>query len=528
MAHGSSKFAAVVLSASCLTAGLFVSPAPGWPGSAGGPMILTGRPESVSAARVKPGRIEVTVTMNTYLGGKPRITITGVRGRAKGKTKTVRARSRTVVKALPPGRYKVSAKTITIRKRIIIPRVTPARVTLTRNRGAAVLVRYVMPGVPDYSQGYESTPVAVATDARFGTVTAGATHSCGIDWAGKGWCWGNDDKGRLGDGKDDQATEYRPVAVAGKHRFTTLTAAFSHTCGIDPAGKAWCWGSDADGKLGDGDDDQASEYSPVAVAGGHTFTTLAGGNTQTCGVDTAGKAWCWGRDDRGQVGDGDDGQGNKYVPVAVASAVTFTTVTAGDLHSCGVDTTGKAWCWGADYSGSLGDGDAVHPFEYSLVPVAVAGGHTFTTVTAGHNHTCGIDTTGAAWCWGPDVDGQLGDGDEGYWQGFELAPAAVAGGHLFATLTAGVHHTCGIDWSGTAWCWGADGSGRLGDGEEYGVGQYQPSESAPVLVAGGHTWTVLAGGGEHTCGSDTTGATWCWGDDHLGQVGDGDEYVPPF
>ncbi len=416
---------------------------------------------------------------------------------------------------------------ITIRKRIIIPRVTPARVTLTRNRGAAVLVVYVMPGVPDYSQGHESTPVAVATDARFGTVTAGATHSCGIDWAGKGWCWGNDDKGRLGDGKDDQATEYRPVAVAGKHRFTTLTAAFSHTCGIDTAGKAWCWGSDADGKLGDGDDDQASEYSPVAVAGGHTFTTLAGGNTQTCGVDTAGKAWCWGRDDRGQVGDGDDGQGNKYVPVAVASAVTFTTVTAGDLHSCGVDTTGRAWCWGADYSGSLGDGDAVHPFEYSLVPVAVAGGHTFTTVTAGHNHTCGIDTTGAAWCWGPDVDGQLGDGDEGYWQGFELAPAAVAGGHLFATLTAGVHHTCGIDWSGTAWCWGADGSGRLGDGEEYGVGQYQPSESAPVVVAGGHTWTVLAGGGEHTCGSDTTGAAWCWGDDHLGQVGDGDEYVPP-
>jgi alpha-tubulin suppressor-like RCC1 family protein len=380
-----------------------------------------------------------------------------------------------------------------------------------------------MPGVPDGFQGNEYVPVPVATDTRFTTITAGALHTCGIDRAGKAWCWGNDYKGRLGDGKDDQASEYKPVAVAGKHRFTTLAASWSQTCGVDTAGKAWCWGSDADGKLGDGDDGQADEYSPVAVAGGHTFTTLAGGNTQTCGIDTAGTAWCWGRDDRGQVGDGDDGQGNEYAPVAVASGVKFTSVTAGNLHTCGLDTAGTAWCWGSDY-GSLGDGDDGQADEYS--PVTVAGGHTFTTLTAGQEHTCGIDTAGKAWCWGADGSGQVGDGDEGM---PALAPVAVAGGHTFTTLTAGKEHTCGVDTNGMAWCWGADGSGTLGHrGDDRSGNTYRAPEPTPVTVAGGHTWNAVAAGYEHTCGVDTTGAAWCWGDDGFGQVGDGDEYVPAF
>jgi alpha-tubulin suppressor-like RCC1 family protein len=380
-----------------------------------------------------------------------------------------------------------------------------------------------MPGVPDGFQGNEYVPVPVATDTRFTTITAGALHTCGIDRAGKAWCWGNDYKGRLGDGKDDQASEYKPVAVARKHRFTTLAASWSQTCGVDTAGKAWCWGSDADGKLGDGDDGQADEYSPVAVAGGHTFTTLAGGNTQTCGIDTAGTAWCWGRDDRGQVGDGDDGQGNEYAPVAVASGVKFTSVTAGNLHTCGLDTAGTAWCWGSDY-GSLGDGDDGQADEYS--PETVAGGHTFTTLTAGQEHTCGIDTAGKAWCWGADGSGQVGDGDEGM---PALAPVAVAGGHTFTTLTAGKEHTCGVDTNGMAWCWGADGSGTLGHrGDDRSGNTYRAPEPTPVTVAGGHPWNAVAAGYEHTCGVDTTGAAWCWGDDGFGQVGDGDEYVPAF
>ena len=523
MGTGSRKLATVVLSASCLTAGLLVAPASGVvePISARDLAALAAPREKVPAPRVRPGRIKVRVTMNGDLvGAKPRITLIGVEGRAMGVIINVTVRSVSVVKGLQRGRYRVSAQKLTADGRAITPNVAPAQVRLSRSRGATVLVRYRMAGVPDDYQGDEHAPIAVAGGHTFMTLTAGGGHTCGVDTTGKAWCWGNDQKGGLGDGKDDQASEYSPVAVAGDHTFTTLTAGGMHTCGVDTTGKAWCWGSDGNGKLGDGDDGQAREYSPVAVAGGHTFTTLTASNMHTCGVDTAGKAWCWGWDTNGAAGDGADDQGNKSSPVAVDGGHTFTTLTAGDLHTCGVETTGKAWCWGWDGHGQVGDGDDGQGDEHS--PVAVAGGHTFTSLSAGYYYTCGVATDGVAWCWGADSDGILGDGDAD--PAIEYSPVPVAGGHTFTTLTASNHHTCGVETAGAAWCWGADSNGILGDGKEGQGNWLSPYEYSPVPVAGGHTFATLTAGGMHTCGVETAGAAWCWGWDGFGQVGDGDEY----
>ena len=128
------------------------------------------------------------------------------------------------------------------------------------------------------------------------------------------------------------------------HRRSTRTRsppAYLHTCGIDTTGKAWCWGGDAFGQVGDGNDGQANEYAPVAVAGGLTFTHLSAGEYNTCGIDTTGKAWCWGRDNYGQVGDGNDGQATEYAPVAVAGGLTFTHLSAGEYHICGIDNPAK-------------------------------------------------------------------------------------------------------------------------------------------------------------------------------------------
>ena len=69
----------------------------------------------------------------------------------------------------------------------------------------------------------------------------------------------------------------------------------------------------------------------MAVADSHTFTTLAAGQSHTCGIDTTGTAWCWGDDAYGQVGDGNASQADKYAPVAVADNHTFTPLTAGQL-----------------------------------------------------------------------------------------------------------------------------------------------------------------------------------------------------
>ena len=287
---------------------------------------------------------------------------------------------------------------------------------------------------------------------------------------------------------DTKIDDWTPVGTTpaacggggGTIRPETITAGFSHSCGVDAGGAAWCWGLDDAGQVGDGDTDQSSKYAPVAVAGGHTFTELTAGYWHTCGVDTDGAAWCWGDDPSGQVGDGGAGQ-SKYAPVAVAGGHTFTQLTAGYMHTCGVDTDGAAWCWGDDRSGQVGDGDIVDQSNYKYAPVAVTGGHTFTQLTAGFSHSCGVDADGAAWCWGWDYYGQVGDGAGQSWN---HAPVAVAGGHTFTQLTAGSGHTCGVDTDGAAWCWGDDFSGQVGDGDID-----QSNKYAPVAVTGGHTFT---------------------------------------
>ena len=149
-----------------------------------------------------------------------------------------------------------------------------------------------------------------------------------------------------------------------------------HTCALDTTGKAWCWGNDGDGQVGDGDvDPRGHKYDPAPVAGDRTYITITAGYVHTCAVDTTGKAWCWGWDETGQVGDG-DGHLDRYGPVPVTGDRTYTTITAGNMHTCAADTTGKAWCWGHDFSGQVGDGDIDQSNKYA--PVAVTGGHTFT------------------------------------------------------------------------------------------------------------------------------------------------------
>jgi alpha-tubulin suppressor-like RCC1 family protein len=305
-------------------------------------------------------------------------------------------------------------------------------------------------------------------------------HTCGIDSTGRAWCWGDDSVGQVGDGNDSQTTEFAPVQVADNHTFTRLTAGAYHTCGIDTTGKAWCWGI-GDARLGNGAGGPPFEPAPTPVTTTVAFAQLSTGSEHTCGIDTTGKAWCWGNDHYGQVGDGNDDQGAESTPVHVAGTLNFTALSAGSMHTCAIDTTGRAWCWGTDYYGELGDGNDGQADEYS--PRPVDNSLTFTRLTAAGQHTCGIDTAGKAWCWGSDHYGQLGDGNDS--QADEYSPVPVATSLTFTHLTAAGVHSCGIDTAGKAWCWGSDGSGQLGDGNDD-----QADEYAPVPVTGDHTFAT--------------------------------------
>jgi len=144
----------------------------------------------------------------------------------------------------------------------------------------------------------------------------------------------------------------------------------------------------------------------VAVAGGLTFSSLTAGAGHTCGVTSGGAAaYCWGQNNVGELGDRSTTR--RMTPVAVAGGLTFAAVTAGFYHTCGVTSVGAGFCWGGDSLGVLGDGSSIW---MRTAPVAVVGGLTFASVTAGATHTCGVTSSGAAYCWGRDFYGELGDG----------------------------------------------------------------------------------------------------------------------
>src|SRR6266581_3029953 len=249
--------------------------------------------------------------------------------------------------------------------------------------------------------------------------------------------------------------------------FTGVSAGGGHTCGLITAGVAYCWGNNGSGGLGDGT--TTDRMSPVAVLGGLSFAAVRAGGSDSCGVRTGGAAYCWGLNSYGQLGDGT--MTSQVSPVAVTGGLTFAAVSAGAYHTCGVTTTDAAYCWGDNASGQIGDGTTTDRTS----PVAVLGGRTFAAVSAGFSHTCGITTAGAAYCWGSNSSGELGDGT----MTNQVSPVGVLGGlSFFAVSTGGAgggDHTCGVTTAGAAYCWGENGNAQLGDGTRV-------SRVAPVLV----------------------------------------------
>ena len=338
------------------------------------------------------------------------------------------------------------------------------------------------------------------------TIVGGDGHTCGLTAAGRAYCWGFNLSGQLGNGTSG-GSEQLPVAVQGGHIFEFIAAGGTFTCGLTPAGAAWCWGSNASGQLGigTGGADVTETATPVAVSGGLRFSTLGLGSFHACGLAAGGVAYCWGSNDAGQIGKGEGGftSPTQREPVAVLGGQSFVRVSAGRSQTCALTATGAAWCWGDHF-----------PAGTSLSPEPVVGGHTFMDLVAGTRHTCALTTLGAAYCWGINHRGQLGTGNVGI-ESSASAPAAVIGGFTFAALGgAGDEHTCALTAAGEAYCWGSNPFGQLGDGSI-------PPRPSPGPVAGGLTFLGLDAGRLHTCGLSAEATAYCWGMNAFGQIGDG-------
>jgi alpha-tubulin suppressor-like RCC1 family protein len=362
----------------------------------------------------------------------------------------------------------------------------------------------------------------------FSALSTGSKHTCGLATGGAAYCWGFNYDGQLGNGSSTSSPDLAtplPGAVLGGLSFAAVSPGYFATCGIATSGAAYCWGGNVTGLFGDGSG--TNSLVPVPAASGLSLAALSQGDQHTCGLTASGTPYCWGWNHYGQLGNGSTT--DSPVPVAVSGGLTFAAIgTSGPAdHTCGLTSGGGAYCWGLNSSGQIGaptSNTCTLPLSRkgtvscALAPVAVSGGLNLAAVSAGASHTCGVTTGGAAYCWGDNLGGDLGDGTTTS----RPAPVAVAGGLTFTAVSAGLRYSCGLTSSGAAYCWGTNDHGQLGDGT-------RTNRATPVAVVGGISFVAVRTGSRHSCGLTAGGTAYCWGANSNGQLGNGstaDSYTP--
>ena len=329
------------------------------------------------------------------------------------------------------------------------------------------------------STSMSSTPFRVPGNHRFVQLATFGRHTCGLTAEGKAYCWGYNGWGGLGTASNVSQSP-TPLLVAGNATFRSISAGSDHTCAVAIDNVAYCWGNNDWRQLGTGTSTISSV--PVAVSGGIAFGTVTAGPGFTCGVSTTGGAYCWGANSIGQTADGKTiNYGNVFVstPQQVVGGHIFKSVALGNQYACGVTTTGEGYCWGSN-NGKLGSG----PTNDSSTPLAVSGGLTFNKISTGYGHACGITTANALYCWGANGSGQLGVAVSAG----STVPLRAAGALLVSDVAAsGIGtgsgtHTCAVSLDRlTVYCFGRNDVGQLGNGTT-SVGT--TANSTPTIVSG--------------------------------------------
>jgi len=307
-----------------------------------------------------------------------------------------------------------------------------------------------------------STPTVVAGDFSFLQIATGAQHTCGLTTSAEAVCWGGNTTGQLGDGTT--LTRSAPVKVNSAVSFRLIRAGREHTCGLSNSRAVFCWGSNADGQLGIGT--RARSNSPMMVDVPGQVTDLSVGWNHTCALTADGAAWCWGKNNDGQLGDGYASAQIK--PSKVRIDAPLVSIAAGQLHTCGVTANGEAWCWGLNKNGQLGSGGT----ENATLPRIVSAMTPFSAITAGATFTCARGRESGAFCWGLNNSGQLGDGT--FTSHSVPVPVKGLSGRL-QSLTAGFAHVCAVTERNEMFCWGNNLDGQIGRGD-------RESTAAPIQV----------------------------------------------
>ncbi|MBM2615450.1 hypothetical protein JIG36_07710 [Actinoplanes sp. LDG1-06] len=445
-----------------------------------------------------------------------------------------------------------------------------------------------------------SYPSPKSVTGTWASVTLGADHTCGINTGGQLYCWGAGGSGRLGRGNANSSTN-GPVLIGAATTWRSVSAGQYHSCGTQTDNSLYCWGANTYGQVGDGTvTDQVSPvkvgasawsagapgelaslscairtdgtlwcwgntglpyFTPSRVDAGTTWHQAAVGDQFVCGIKDAGALYCFGQQNAGRLGAGDNTNHFLPTPVTTSAGTAFRQVTVGSYHGCAVGTDTTLWCWGSATYGQTGQGDntqrnsPVQIMNPATGWTGVSAGSLFTCgvrsdttmycwgqnafsqiglgasstpvttptavtttgwvqVSAGFQHACALRTDTKVYCWGSDGSGRLGGGG-GAPQA--LSPTAVQGTGGYMSVGLGADHSCALKSNGTLWCWGTGWNGRLGNG-------LTTDKYVPTQALGSSAWRKVSGGKPSTCGVRNDNSVWCWGSNALGQLGLGTAY----
>ncbi len=288
----------------------------------------------------------------------------------------------------------------------------------------------------------------------------------------------------------------------------------THACMLESAGRVYCWGRGEMGQLGQRkkEDEISAPAEVTDLKGG--AVAIAVGDNHGCAAMRDGKVFCWGSNGYGKLGSGEK---NVYSaePVSVKGLGTGMVVAlaAGANHTCALTDLGKIKCWGANSYGQVGTGSG--STSYVPAPVSPSGleDKTFFGISAERNYTCARDLGGKAYCWG-SIDQRH--------QGPVYSPAIVAGLNTVsvASIEVGRGHACALSYSGQVYCWGEISDGQTGSG----VISHESVQSSAELVKfpANHPEIVsLSVGAKTNCAVSVDGRLFCWGDGSRGQFGKG-------
>jgi alpha-tubulin suppressor-like RCC1 family protein len=238
--------------------------------------------------------------------------------------------------------------------------------------------------------------------SNWATVDAGQRHACGARTSGTGQCWGNNSNGQLGLG--DYTNRNTAQIIGGS--WTSISAGSYHTCGLDPDGRRLCWGRNNASQLGMDSISFFDQTTPYHDPGDGAYSVVEAGDGTTCSVrgGASRNLLCWGVNTYGNIGNGNTTPG-----AATISTLNWATTSSGGFHACAIRATGTIYCWGRNDAGQLGLGNNTDKLTETALPRSQQN-PTWSTVTAGLRHTCGIRTDKTLYCWGYNFSGQLGVG----------------------------------------------------------------------------------------------------------------------